>query len=403
MEKVLRYSLLLIVLLATACFSLRAQGTFSRFDFNATPFTDASIGPNGIALDADVVGDGMAVYIAANCGGTKGLDLTIPNTAGLFDKPEMGMTFRFRKLESRSDFFLRGGTSFYQTGGTLYVRFRTSDGAAGFIDYGPFDCGYMLDEDNLYHEYTFIYTEATGIATVSVDGIQVWSNDGPDNRAFYWTGDPDPVVGTVMDGNCNGVGILDYAYFFTPFPPLKVEFESFTAAALGNTAELNWLAVNPNPQQPYTVERSKNGFDFVTIAEVAPEQGMQATNHTYTDAAPGSGRIYYRIRQQDEDGTFASTEIQEVTLAGMPTISMQAWPNPVVLGEKGVLNVEVMNVKADAELRMYDLNGRLEGIGIDDIRDGSRYTIDVSGLSPGIYLLRCDCDGANLVEKIVIR
>jgi hypothetical protein len=402
MKKVLHFSLFLIVLSASTCAFVQAQVIFSRFDFNATPFTTAAIGPDALGIDADAVGDGSAIYIAGNCGGTKGFDMTIPNTAGIFDKPEMGMTFRFRKLESRSDFFVRGGTRFYQTGHVLYVSYRTSDGAAGFADYGPFDCGYTLAEDNLYHEYTFIYTEATGLAIVTVDGLLVWSNDGPDNRAFYWVGDPDPVVGTVMDGNCNGVGILDYAYFFTPDVPLPVEFLTFEARAQGSDAQLDWVAANANTQQPYTIERSKNGMDFVTIAEMQPSVGHSAQAQTYTDQSPGNGTFFYRIRQQDVDGRYSSTDVQEVTLSGKPIVSMQLWPNPInaATSESGAVNVTLENVGVGAQLMLVNLQGSV----VAQTKSEAAHTqLDISQVAPGLYLLKCDCDGAQLVQKLIVR
>ncbi|MEY3444278.1 MAG: hypothetical protein RLZZ519_2559 [Bacteroidota bacterium] len=242
MKRLILFSATLIVLALFTGTMLPAQVIFSRFDFNSIPYTTATIGPNATAIDADVTDDGAAIYIGANCGAVKGIDLTIPNTASIFDQPEMGMTFRFRKLESRSDFFLRGGTSFYQSGNNLWVMFRTTDGGPGFIDYGPYNTAFTLVEDGLFHEYTFIYTAASGIATVSVDGIVVWTQDGPDNRDFYWTGAADPLVGSVMDGNCSGLGFLDYAYFFIPSAPLPVNFNSFEANAQEEDAILDWTA-----------------------------------------------------------------------------------------------------------------------------------------------------------------
>lgn len=404
MKKVIRFSLFLIVLSASACNLLTAQVTFSRFDYNTATFTDASIGPNAIAMDPDVVSDGSAVYIGNNCGGVKGIDMTIPNTGNIFDQPSMGMTFRFRSLETRSDFFVRGGTSFYQTGGFLHVHYRTDDGAGGFIDFGPYNTGYLLEE-NVFHIYTFLYVASTGIATVTVDGMQVWINDGPDGLGFYWVGAPNPVVGTVMDGNCNGVGILDYAFFFIPDAPLPIEFQSFEAAALGTAIDLDWTVATENATQPYQIERSKNGVDFAVIAQVEPEGGQNSHAYHLQDAAPGSGTVYYRIRQANDVGGFSSTEVRSVRLEGTTELTMQAWPNPLSVSNGGQLSVALTNVKGNANFVVVDAQGRIGmrlGLGTDDIRD-LRAQLDLSSLAPGVYILRCDCDGTQLTQKLVIQ
>ncbi|HEX2898222.1 MAG TPA: T9SS type A sorting domain-containing protein [Bacteroidia bacterium] len=399
MKNVTRPFVALVLLAFISGISLQAQVVFSRFDFNAIPFTTASIGPNAISIDGDVVGDGSAIYTGTNCGATKGIDLVIPNTAALFDQPEMGMTFMFQKLESRSDFFIRGGTSFYQDGGELMISYRTTDGAGGFIDYGPYHTAFTLSEDGIFHEYTFIYVASTGIATVSVDGMQVWTQDGPDNRDLHWVGAPDPIVGTVMDGNCNGLGILDYAFFFIPTVPLPVEFESFDVQALGNDALLQWTASHEFPGSAFQVERSRDGLTFEQVGNVAANVGTNSHAYAFKDAQPGSGLFYYRILQIDGDGGLQSSDIQTATFAGDGKPTIQAWPNPVST-DFGRLEVDLVNARQGARLLMLDSRG---SIVLESSPAAGGTALDISALSPGMYLLRCDCGGDPVTRKIIVR
>lgn len=394
MKKVLPFSMIWVLALLTSGL-LRSQIIFSRFDFNLFPYLSASIGPDGTSMDPDVVGDGTAIYTNANCGAVKGIDMTIPNSFGIFDQPSMGMTFRFRKLESRSDFFVRGGTSFYQDGGNLYVSYRTSNGAGGFIDYGPYNTGLTLNEDGQYHEYTFIYRAPTGLATVTVDGGLVWSQDGPDNRDFYWTGAPDAIVGTVMDGNCNGVGILDYAYFFIPDIILDASFQNFTVTAVENDVQLDWAISSENPTHPYQVERSKNGIDFAVVGTQFPND---ATHYTFTDVAPGMGQFFYRIRQMDSNGEYSSTEVQTVTLGLHGQPSMELWPNPVP--NTASLTVSLSHVQGGARLTVMDLKG---SILLEAPAHSTVTTLDLAGMNAGLYLLRCECGEETLIRKVVVQ
>ena len=75
MKKVLLFPATWIILVVLTCCQLTAQVTFSRFDFDTAPYTTASIGPNATSIDPDMVSDGNAAYINANCGALKGIDL----------------------------------------------------------------------------------------------------------------------------------------------------------------------------------------------------------------------------------------------------------------------------------------------------------------------------------------
>ncbi len=396
MKKSTRFAVSLIVLVAWMSCKLSAQTIFSRFDFNSPTYTDASIGPNATAIDPDVIDNGIGeIHIGANCGGTKGIDLTIPNLASLFDQPEMGMTFRFRKFETRSDFFVRGGTSFYQLGSMLYISYRTEDGSGGFIDYGPFNTSHSISEDNLFHEYTFIYVMSTGLATVIVDNVLVWSNDGPDNRALYWTAAPDPIVGTVMDGNCSGSSILDYAYFFIPVQPLPIEFASFEVTAVEADAQLDWEMGTASAQIGYDIERSPDGLSFTKVGHVNAGDGNA---HAYRDIAPGNGLFYYRVRAVGAEGESLASEIHTATLVGPKVPSLRVWPNP---STHGTVNLCVCGFEGLTTLTIEDLTGKQVMQVTVDISSNS--PIDISMLRPGIYIFKGNVEGQKLQQRLIVQ
>ena len=388
------FSLLFLSLLTPV--TSYAQLVFSRFDFNAMPLTLASIGPNGVSADPDGSSNSSEALVAANCEGTKGIDLTADNSSGIYNQPSLGMAFRFNKFESRSDFFVRGGTSFYQDGGMLYVSFRTSDGASGYTDYGPFNTGFSLPFDYTMHEYTFVYTASTGSAVVSVDGDVQWSMTGPPNRPLYWTGDPYPVIATVMDGTCTGPGFLDYAYFFIPDEPLPVEFLSFEAQATDGNAILNWETADENPAQAFLIERSFDGHTFSKIAEVAAD--AHSGNHlfTYVDPQPGTGQIFFRIRQQDAQGLFATSETRQVTIDALSKPSIHLWPNP----SDGQLQVQAPAIKGSAELSIMDPTGLT--LYRQPISAGNTQ-IDLTQLPAGLYLVQYQDSQTRSTQKLLLR
>jgi hypothetical protein len=393
MKKITRASIALLTMgLAGAC-SLQAQSYFSGFDFNQATLTTATFGPNATYADPNAVWDGIgAAYINANCGALKGIDLTIPVVSGLFDQPSLGMTFRFRKTESRSDFFVRGGTSFYQEGGVLLVNYRTSDGAAGFLDYGPFATGYSLPADGNYHEYAFVYHKGNGLAEVKVDGAVVWSNDGPDNRPLYWVGAPDIKVGTVMDGNCPGAGTLDHANFYNPDGPLNIEFIAFDAYDSDGNVILEWETSYKEGGFTCTVQRSEDGFHFSPLAEVEYAGDLR---FDYTDVRPGNGQWYYRIQQVDPSGEVANSKIVEVYMDKIANFGILVWPNP----SQGLLNMTLPNNAKTGEVAVYDLLGKVV---FQQALTGSTASLELRSLPHGLYNIQCKAGNERFTQLVLL-
>jgi hypothetical protein len=392
MKKTLRFSLAALAALLCTALCVDAQSIFSRFDFNGTPLITATIGPNGISTDPDAVIDGSAAYVVANCGSAKGIDLLIPNPGGLFDRASMGMAFRFRKEEHRSDFFVRGGTQFYQLDGNLYLRYRTSDGAGGTTNYGPINVGYSLPTDSLFHEYIFVYEHLNGIATVTVDGAPIYTFDGPDNRPFDWTAAPDPIVGTVMDGNCPGTGVLDYAYFFDPEVPLAAEFLSLQAAADEGDVQLDWAFMADASLRSFQVQRSRDGATFESRATLDALPGL--VNASHRDSQPGGGNWYYRIVAEDVHGQRSSSETQLVVLAAIQ--GLRAWPNP----SQGQLHLLVPLQLAGQPLYLRNLQGQT--VQVQTAHEG-HMTLELGNLPAGYYLLHAQAKGTTFRQQIIIR
>jgi Secretion system C-terminal sorting domain len=235
---------------------------------------------------------------------------------------------------------------------------------------------------------------------VTVDNVLVWSNDGPDNMALYWVGAPDPVVGTVMDGNCSGLSILDYAYFFIPAQPLPVEFATFEVNAVDADAQLDWEMGTASTQIGYDIERSQDGLSFTKVGHVHADD---ATAYAYRDIAPGNGLFYYRVRAVSAEGGSLASEIQTVTLAGRSAPSLRVWPNPVSRSED--VHIALANVPENAQVQLFDQKGMSiwgGGIAILDIREvGCK--VNASTLTPGIYLLTVTFDGQRLQQKIIVQ
>lgn len=399
MKNVTYFMLLALVLFASAQHSLAQQGAqvFNRFDFNQNPVTRATIGPNGISADPDAELSGGGARIDGNCGGEKGIDLVANNSNGIYNQASLGMVFRYRNMEARSDFFVRGGTAFYQDNGFLYVRYRTTNGGSGYTDYGPFNTGYVLPYDNSFHIYTFVYTQADGMAAVTVDGIQIWTYNGPNNRPLYWTGAGNPVIASVMDGNCTGPTYLDYAYFYIPATPLPVEFTYFDALSEKGDVYLKWKTADASLTQDFLIERSTDGENFTQIAKIQPDPSLGDHAYTYTDVNPGSGEWFFRIKQQDAAGEVGTSVIRQVTVEGPQAPAFELWPNPLQADRQ--LQLHIGLATAQARILIYNTAGTLV---LSQPATSGNASVDLSQLPSGLYIAKFQDNQTTLTHKLLI-
>lgn len=73
---------------------------------------------------------------------------------------------------------------------------------------------------------------------------------------------------------------------------------------------LNWATATEKNNEYFTVERSINGQEFVSVIQI-PGKGNSYSTQTYntSDKAPVKGLSYYRLKQTDTDGSFSYSNI----------------------------------------------------------------------------------------------
>lgn len=199
---------------SNGCEGVGAITTISRFDFNSHPLTRATIGPNATSYDSDAYSNGFGYQITSNCNSDKGIDLTIPGS--VFDRGKICMTYSWQRDESVADFYTRGGITFRIRSGQLQIGLRIDNGSGGYTDLGPLNTGYTVPNDDEQRYFTFCYDSATGVGVAMQFDSVVWTYNGTPGRALYWTGAGDAVIGTVMDGSCQGKTLLDWSNISVP-------------------------------------------------------------------------------------------------------------------------------------------------------------------------------------------
>ncbi|GIV40545.1 MAG: hypothetical protein KatS3mg033_2345 [Thermonema sp.] len=177
------------------------------------------------------------------------------------------------------------------------------------------------------------------------------------------------------------------------FSPLPVEFKDFVAEAEGQDVKLYWTTAQELNAAYYEIERSQDLLVFETIGRVKAAgntQSLQAYNWTDKQVQPGTW--YYRIKQVDADGQAAWSEVRSVLVSGaQQSIRPVVFPNPTM----GSVHIE--GVKAQAELLLFDTQGRLlmqKTVTGNDM-------LDLSELPRGVYVLRITDGQENQTLRLV--
>ena len=239
-------------------------------------------------------------------------------------------------------------------------------------------------------------------ALTSLDGLAGWTIVS--NGSLRVTGNAvlsDCAAQTVCDrltvGTTNGVtiennlaGCDSEAEVESACQSLPVNWLSFSARAVGKTVRLDWSTTDETDNAGFVVQRSPDGNLWTDLGHRPPANPAAdgAAHYDLTDDQPLPGTSYYRVRQEDLDGTTDHSPVRTVTFNdGVASV----YPNPTT----GLLTLTTTERQ------------RVELIAADGRRvrqfmhPGSAATVDLSGLRAGVYWLRLSATGKTL--RIVVR
>jgi hypothetical protein len=318
--------------------SLNAQ-IISQFSFDVDPVTNADVGPNATGISSS------AFSGAGGVGGTNGLNAGLPKlninmvipTDASFDTPGIDVSFDSHREESAGTFWQRGNSLRIVGCSNLSVSYRVDNGGGGFNTVNSGNV-FSIPNDDTYRSYRFFYTDCDGVGVLMVDGVSVWTNDGPDNRAMYWIGAGNVTVGNGVDATGSNKTFFDNLVVGAiGCSPLPVELTSFNAK-LNKTkrqVDLFWSTASELESDYFIIQRSDGGEDWVNVSEVnAAGNSSVKLDYQSIDQEPLNGESYYRVKQIDVDGESAySPAVRIDNLA-----AAELYPNPVEVGESIILN-----------------------------------------------------------------
>ncbi|MBK9336802.1 MAG: hypothetical protein IPM98_09515 [Lewinellaceae bacterium] len=162
-------------------------------------------------------------------------------------------------------------------------------------------------------------------------------------------------------------------------------------------ALLSWSTASETSNAYFAIERSADGHHFTEIGQVAGAGTTRETRHyTFRDEQPLRGINYYRLRQMDQDGSFAYSPVRFVEFRSNTPVRI--FPSPV----REVLQVQWAEpVQGVFSWEILDLAGRLLAQG-QSMADVEAWTIPVhTVVTPGHYRLRLTTDRQTWVQGFI--
>lgn len=155
-----------------------------------------------------------------------------------------------------------------------------------------------------------------------------------------------------QDGNntLSGAGSV-YFYEGTDAAALPVTLAQFNAFREGDRVRLHWQTSTEQNNYGFYIQRSRDGKDWQSLGFVAGQgDAYSPVDYHFTDEDPHTGVNYYRLKQEDYDGTPSYSEIRSIYFDGAGR-GARVYPNPF----STFLTIE----NGRGALTVYDMLGRV--------------------------------------------
>ncbi|WP_207434133.1 T9SS type A sorting domain-containing protein [Sabulibacter ruber] len=181
---------------------------------------------------------------------------------------------------------------------------------------------------------------------------------------------------------------------------LPVELISFAASQQTTGVQLRWATASEKDNDFFQVERSLDAKNFVSIGQVKGNGTSNVLqNYSFTDATAPAGTVYYRLKQVDFDGKFEYSKVIAVKADGKTSVqaSLEVKPNPT----PGKLFLTASNLEGAGSVTLLHTSGKAVSTQEVQVVAGQPLELDLSKLSPGVYILQLKTSTGTAVTRIV--
>jgi|GEM_PF-6261376 len=183
------------------------------------------------------------------------------------------------------------------------------------------------------------------------------------------------------------------------FDVLPVNHYNFGVSYKNKNAVLKWEAYTSHSTIYFEIEKSTDGRSF-SKAGMVNAKGIGDFSYEYTDAHPGTGFVYYRLKMVDYDGKITYSEVARLKITGDKNVFINnIYPAPAT----DVLNVQINSQRVLVTvLSIIDLQGRMVKQKLVQLQPGNlNYQLHLKDLIAGNYFLRLQLDDEIITKPFI--
>jgi len=220
----------------------------------------------------------------------------------------------------------------------------------------------------------------------------------------------------LIAGNGNLWNGFTYTYDFTVArydnpSVLPVEISSFTVIYKNNLINIYWTTATEINNYGFEIERSVVGKKQTLSENVWEKIGFVAGHgnsnspkyYSFTDKNPLSGKITYRLKQIDIDGTISYSNEVEISTEVPKVFSLQQnYPNPFNPSTTFEFTIPEDGLTT---LKIYDFLGQeIQTLVNEELKSGQihRVNFDGSRLASGIYFYKLESKNHSAIKKFIL-
>jgi len=179
---------------------------------------------------------------------------------------------------------------------------------------------------------------------------------------------------------------------------LPIELTAFDAEPNENgNVSLSWRTASETQNDLFMIERAGDEMKFKSIGSVDGNgNSVMAHDYFFEDRDPIHGWNYYRLLQQDFDGSIHYSLVQAVEVNSEGEREINFYPNPA----RDIIAIEDCDELAGSRFSVIDLSGEKL---LTTILSCESSNLNVSSLPEGYYFLVAENSNHIVVRKLVVQ
>ncbi|MFC2103243.1 C25 family cysteine peptidase [Bacteroidota bacterium] len=318
-----------------------------------------------------------------------------------------------------ADFLAQGGMIYMEGGDTWYYDDQTPVhpmfNITGISD-GTSDLGTILGQTGTPTEgMSFSYSGENNwidhLGSIAPAEV-IFMNQSPSyncavayDAGIYKTIGASFEFGGLTDGSSTKDELMEKIIDFFSLAIIPVELTSFNAEVDEKGILLKWETATEQNNSGFEIEKSSDSKSFIKIGNIDGKgTTAEAQDYSFRDTeVKGEGKLYYRLKQVDYDGTSTYSEIIEIEFSILPTkfSLFQNYPNP--FNPSTTIKFDIPK-ETDVVLKIYDaLGSEVATLINENLKPGYyKHEWNASQFASGVYFYRIVAGTFVETKKLMI-